>query len=155
MATRVRPKPEELYDRDFYVWTERQAELLRARRFKELDLANLIEEVEGLGDAKKSAVLSNASVIIEHLLKLQHSPSKEPRRGWADTIPEHRDRLELELTPRLRQILENELPRVYALTRRRTDRRLRLYDEGEAADALPAVCLCPYTLEQIMGDWWP
>lgn len=36
MATRVRPKPEELYDRDFYVWTERQAELLRARRFQEL-----------------------------------------------------------------------------------------------------------------------
>ncbi|MGH6913797.1 MAG: DUF29 domain-containing protein [Geminicoccales bacterium] len=153
MATRVRPKPKELYDQDFYVWTEVQAELLRERRFEALDLPNLIEEVEGLGDAKKSAVLSNASVIIEHLLKLQHSRSQDPRRGWADTILEHRDRLELELTPRLRQVLEDELPQVYALTRRRTERRLRLYDEAAAADALPATC--PYPLDQIMGDWWP
>ena len=153
MATRVRPKLQGLYDQDFFVWTEVQAELLRKRRFEALDLPNLIEEVEGLGEAKKSAMLSNASVIIEHLLKLQHSPSQDPRRGWADTILNHRDRLELELTPRLRQVLEDELPQVYALTRRRTERRLRLYDEDGAADALPATC--PYTLGQIMGDWWP
>ena len=82
MATRVRPKAEELYEQDFYVWTEVQAELLRQRRFETLDLDNLIEEVEGLGDAKKSAVLSAVSVIIEHLLKLQHSPAQDPRRGW-------------------------------------------------------------------------
>jgi hypothetical protein len=153
MTTRVRLKPKALYDQDFYVWTEVQADLLRERQFEALDLPNLIEEVEGLGDAKKSAVLSNASVITEHLLKLQHSPSQEPRRGWADTILEHRDRLELELTPRLRQILEDELPQVYALTRRRTERRLRLYDEDAAADAFPPTC--PYGLDQITGDWWP
>jgi Domain of unknown function DUF29 len=64
MATRVRPKAEELYEQDFYVWTEVQAELLRQRQFETLDLENLIEEVEGLGDAKRSAVLSAASVII-------------------------------------------------------------------------------------------
>ena len=153
MATRVRPGPEELYDQDFYAWTEAQAERLRRRQFEALDLANLIEEVEGSGNAKKSAVLSHASVIIEHLLKLQHSAAQEPRRGWADSILEHRDRLELELTPRLRQVLEQELANLYALTRRRTERRLRLYDEDAAADALPAAC--PYTLDQIRGDWWP
>jgi Domain of unknown function DUF29 len=115
MTTRVRLKPKALHDQDFYVWTEVQADLLRERQFEALDLPNLIEEVEGLEDAKKSAVLSNASVIIEHLPKLQHRPSQEPRRGWADTILEHRDRLELELTPRLRQILEDELRRFMPL----------------------------------------
>ena len=153
MATRARPKAEHLYDQDFYVWTEAQAELLRAQRFEELDLEHLIEEVEGLGDAKKSAVLNNASVVIEHLLKLQHSPAQDPRRGWMDSVLEHRARLELELTPRLRQILQEELPRLYEITRRRTERRLRLYGEDAAADALPAAC--PYTLDQITGDWWP
>ena len=153
MATQVRPKTKDLYEQDFYVWTEAQAALLRERRFEALDLANLIEEVEGLGDAKKSAVLNNASVIIEHLLKLQHSPAQDPRRGWSESIIEHRGRLEIELTPRLRQILENELPRVYDLTRRTTERKLRLYGEDTAADALPAAC--PYTVEQITGDWWP
>jgi len=153
MATQARTKKKDLYDEDFYVWTEAQAALLRERRFEALDLANLIEEVEGLGDAKKSAVLNNASVIIEHLLKLQHSPAQDPRRGWSESIIEHRGRLEIELTPRLRQILENELPRVYDLTRRTTERKLRLYGEDAAADALPANC--PYTVEQITGDWWP
>jgi hypothetical protein len=153
MATQVRPKAKQLHDEDFYVWTETQAELLRKRRFEALDLDNLIEEVEGLGDAKKSAVLNNASVIIEHLLKLQFSPAREPRRAWAESIVEHRTRVEIELTPRLRQILDQELSRVYALTRRSTERKLRLYGEDAAADALPATC--PYTLDQITGDWWP
>jgi hypothetical protein len=153
MATQVRPKARRLYEEDFYVWTETQAELLRKRRFEALDLDNLIEEVEGLGDAKKSAVLNNASVIIEHLLKLQFRPARDPRRGWAESIVEHRTRLEIELTPRLRQSLDQELSRLYALTRRSTERKLRLYGEGAAADALPGTC--PYTLDQITGDWWP
>src|SRR5918996_4221809 len=106
MATRTRPKTENLYEADSYVWTEVQAGLLRKRQFEALDLQNLIEEVEGLGDAKKSAVLTNASVIIEHLLKLQHSPAQNSRRGWSESILEHRTRLELELTPRLRQLLD-------------------------------------------------
>ncbi len=42
MATRVRPKDELLHEQDFYVWTEVQADLLRARRFDALDLENLI-----------------------------------------------------------------------------------------------------------------
>jgi hypothetical protein len=153
MATRVRPKAEELYEQDFYVWTEVQAELLRQRQFETLDLENLIEEVEGLGDAKRSAVLSAASVIIEHLLKLQHSPAQDPRRSRAESILEHRTRLEIELTPRLRQILAEELPRVYALTRRATERKLRLHGEDAAASALPAEG--PYQVDQITGDWWP
>jgi hypothetical protein len=153
MATDIKPRAKSIYDQDFYVWTEQQTELLRQRRFEELDLANLIEEVEGLGDTKKSAVLSNASVIIEHLLKLQLSPAQDPRRSWAESIVEHRTRLGLELTPRLRQILAAELPRVYALTRSATDRKLRLYGEDAAADGLPATC--PYTVDQIAGDWWP
>ena len=153
MATRIKPEQKSLYDQDFYVWTEAQAELLRQRRFEELDLDNLIEEVAGLGDTKKSAVLSNATEVIEHLLKLQHSPATDPRPGWIDSILEHRNRLEYDLTPRLRQILEDELPRVYALARRTADRRLRVHGENAAADDLPAAC--PYSVDQILGDWWP
>jgi len=105
MATHPRPT-DDLYEEDFYVWTEVQADLLRARRFDAVDLEHLIEEVEGLGDAKKSAVLSNATVIVEHLLKLQSSPAPDPRSGWIDSVLEHRNRLEFDLTPRLRQILQ-------------------------------------------------
>jgi hypothetical protein len=106
-----------------------------------------------LGDAKKSAVLNNASVVVEHLLKLQFSPARDSRRSWAEPIVEHRTRLEIELTPRLRQILDEELARIYALTRRSTARKLLLYGEDAAADVLPATC--PYALDQITDDWWP
>jgi Domain of unknown function DUF29 len=148
MATQIKPETKSVYERDFYVWTEVQTELLRQRRFDELDLDHPIEEVEGLGDSKKSAVLSNATVVIEHLLKLQHSPATDPRPGWVDSILEHRNRLEYDLTPRLRQ-----LPRVYAVSRRTAERRLRVDGEAAAAAALPATC--PYVVDQIIGDWWP
>jgi hypothetical protein len=146
-------RTKDLYEEDFYVWTEAQAALLRERRFAALDLANLIEEVEALGRAERSKVLNNASVVIEHLLKLQHSPAKDPRDGWVDSVAQHRRRLEFDLTPRLAQILHDELPHVYRVARRDALRALRRHDEDGAADALPESC--PYTVEQIIGDWWP
>jgi Domain of unknown function DUF29 len=93
MATRIQSKAKNLYDDDFYVWTEAQAELLRKRKFEALDLDNLIEEVEALGRAEKTSELNNASVIIEHLLKLQFSPAQEPRNTWRASVREHRRRL--------------------------------------------------------------
>lgn len=153
MATRIKSRPSESYDADFYVWLERQAALLRARRFEELDLDNLIEEVEGLARAELNAVLSNASVIIEHLLKLEHSPAAEPRAGWRASVREHRRRLRRELTPRLRQLLASELPALYGEVRDDTAALLRDHGETAAADALPASC--PYDLDRLTGSWLP
>jgi hypothetical protein len=153
MATKLKAKPAELYEADFYVWALAQADLLRARRFDALDLENLIEEVEGLADTKLAAVLSNAAVVIEHLLKLQHSPATDPRNSWRASVREHRRRLWIESTPRLTQILADRLPELYA--RARDDAAAGMRDHGEhaAADALPAAC--PYSLDQLTGDWWP
>jgi Domain of unknown function DUF29 len=153
MAARVKPVKTDLYDQDFYVWALNQAELLRAKRFDALDLDNLIEEVDGLADVKRSAVLNNARVVIEHLLKLQHSPAQDPRHGWEESTYEHRSRLEIDLTPRLRQILEDELAKVYRLARRNAEAALRRHGEAAGADGLPQTC--PYTLDQITGDWLP
>jgi hypothetical protein len=153
MATQVRPKARQLYDEDFYVWTETQAALLREREFDSLDLDNLIEEVEALGRAEKASVLNNASVIIEHLLKLQYSPAQDPRNAWRASVREHRRRLRRDLTPRLRQILDAELLTLYREVRDDTVALLRDHAEDAAADALPVSC--PFTLDQITGDWWP
>ena len=111
MATRIKPKKKDLYEEDFFVWAERQAALLRAGRFDELDLDNVIEEVEDLGGALKRSALNNARVVVEHLLKLQHSPAQDPRHSWEATVLEHRSRLEIDLTPRIRQILRDHLGR--------------------------------------------
>jgi Domain of unknown function DUF29 len=153
MAARIKPVEKDLYDQDFYVWALNQAELLRTQRFAALDLDNLIDEVEGLADVKRSAVLNNARVVVEHLLKLQHSPAQDPRHGWEESVDEHRSRLEIDLTPRLRQILENELAKVYRLAHRNAKAALRRHGETAAAAALPPTC--PYSIDQITGDWLP
>ncbi len=153
MATRVKSKPVESYKQDFYVWALRQAELLRARRFEDLDIDPLIEEVEALARAELNAVLSDAGVVIEHLLKLEHSPATEPRSGWRASVREHRRRLRRALTPRLRQLLASALPELYREVRDDIAALLRDYGESAAADALPEAC--PYDLERLTGSWLP
>jgi hypothetical protein len=153
MATELPAKLSQRYDADFYLWALEQAELLRARRFDAVDLDHLIEEVEELASTKLAAVLSNAAVVIEHLLKLQHSPAADPRNGWRASVREHRRRLWIESTPRLTQILADRLPELYARARDDAAAGMRDHREHAAADALPATC--PYSLDQITGDWWP
>ncbi|MCE3246723.1 MAG: hypothetical protein K0R41_548 [Geminicoccaceae bacterium] len=153
MATKVEAARERLHDRDFYAWTRQQAALLRARRFSALDLDRLVEAIEEIGEVQREAALGNARVVLEHLLMLARSPAPDPRNGGRATVREHRARLELGLTPQLRQALQDELARVYALARRNAEGALRDHGEQAAADALPATC--PYTLDQIAADWWP
>ena len=153
MATRIKAPSRSLYEEDFYVWSEQQAALLREGRLDQLDLEHLIEEVAALGRAERSKVLGNARVIIEHLLKLQHSPAQEPRNEWRATAREHRRRLEADLTPRLRQILRSDLEHQFMLARSHTSAAMRDHGEDAAADALPQAS--PYGLDQIMGEWLP
>jgi hypothetical protein len=145
MATRLAGRPG-LYASDFYGWAEEQATLLRAKRFDALDLDHLIQEVEGMADAKRSAVLNDARVVMGHLLELEYNK-------WRATVREHRNRLEADLTPRLLQVLDDELARWYGLARKSALASMRDHGEHAAADALPATC--PHTREQVTGDWLP
>ena len=51
--TETRARRNELYETDFYAWTQEQARLLRERRFDDLDLDNLVDEVESVGSSEK------------------------------------------------------------------------------------------------------
>jgi hypothetical protein len=148
--TLSRPPDALLYEQDFYVWTQRQAELLRAGRFAELDLPHLIEEVEDLGVNLRNAVTSRTREIILHLLKLQYSPAVPPRAGWQESIGKQRDDLELELTASLQQHLEREFEKIFQKARRRAIDELAR--DKVAPDQLPKAC--PYTLEQIIDPLW-
>jgi hypothetical protein len=153
MATRIKPTAKDLYETDFYVWAQNQAELLRDKRFDELDLANLIEEVEDLAGAMRRSVRNRTITIMVHLLKLQYSPVAEPRLGWRETVRTQRTRLLTDLTPTLRRELAEELSEIYVRARHDAEGSLRDYGERDAAGALPPTC--PYTLDQITGDWLP
>ena len=141
-----------LYEEDFYLWVERQADLLRAGRLRDLDIAHLLEEVEDLGANLKGMAFSRTQQIIRHLLKLQYSSAAEPRRLWRQSIRDQRDELELHLTTSLRNLVEATLGTRYAVARRRAAEDLNEY--GESADDIPETC--PYTLAQILShEWFP
>lgn len=93
-----------LYDRDFVAWCDDTAAHLRARRFHELDLASLIEEIESLGRSDRREIKNRLDVLLNHLLKRLYVASMEDYRGWELTIREQRKRLRrlLEDSPSLR-----------------------------------------------------
>ena len=71
---------DDLYEADFVAWSEMQAELIRQRRFDELDLENIAEEIEDLGKSRRDQLETRMSRLIEHLLKLDVSRLYDPRR---------------------------------------------------------------------------
>jgi hypothetical protein len=113
MATQVKARTRELYGQDLYAWSKTQADLLRARRFAELDLDHLIEEIEDVGGALRRSARNRIRTIVEHLLKLEHSPATDPPAGWRATVRTQRIRLRDALSPTLRSELESELSELY------------------------------------------
>jgi hypothetical protein len=152
MATRL----EKLYDEDFYVWTQRQAEALRrlaeTRPNVGLDLPHLIEEVEDLGTSQRDAVRGQVRRIIEHCLKLEYSLAADPRGVWYDSIIDARAELDDKLSPSLRRDLDEHLPRLWMQAWTKADNGLRRFGEPDAADLLPADC--PYPLDDLLRDGW-
>jgi Domain of unknown function DUF29 len=153
MATWVKAPPSDLYESDVYAWSNEQAALLRARRFADLDLEHVISEIEEVGGSLYREVRARVRTVIEHLLKLEHSPAPEPRAGWEKTIRTARADLADDLTPSLRPRIETNLARFYQAARIEAAESLREHGEHAVADALPQTC--PYTLDQITGDWLP
>jgi hypothetical protein len=148
----ARPPTGDLYEEDFPLWAERQAGLLRAKRFDQLDLENLIEEVEDLSRRERDAVESHAETVLEHLLKLELSNADRPRRGWLVTVDRQRARLARKLTTTLRNHLAAELPALYVGLRRPVLRQL----EKDRLQSKSLASACPYTLDQILDpDWYP
>lgn len=147
----------DLYDSDFYAWTQAQARELRrfaaTRPNVPLDLPHLAEEIADLGKDRRDALRSWTIRIIEHLLLLDHSSATEPRRHWTREIIAFRNDIDERLTKTLRADLRRRLPQLYAKARRGLVTELDRFGESHVAARLPEAC--PYTLEQVLGDWWP
>ena len=114
------PKPP-TYEQDFYLWTSYTASLLKERRFDELDLSSLVEEIETLGRSEKHTVQSNLIIVLLHLLKYKYQPERRTN-SWLASIAEHRDRLDIVLadSPSLKSFVNEAFTNCYEKARRRT-----------------------------------
>jgi hypothetical protein len=147
----------QLYEDDFYAWTQAQARELRrfarSRPNLPLDLAHIAEEIADLGKNQRDSLRSWAANIIEHLLLLEHSPAQEPRAGWIAEIVTWRRDIDRRLSGALRRDLRRHLPRLYEEVRTDLPKKLAPYGEAHIADRFPE--RCPYSLDQVLGDFWP
>ena len=139
--------PDELYERDFLIWSEQQANLLRrlaaGERVNEaVDWPNLIEEVQDLGLSQVQRVASLFERAIVHLLKLRAYLHSLAQRKWRGEVALFLGQAQDGFTPSMRQRLD--IPHLYARAlhalRSEDARRARVIPEG-----------CPFTLDDLLS----
>ena len=134
------------YDKDFYSWTQEQAELLRNGRFSELDIDNLIEEVGSIGRSEKRELESRLTILLLHLLKWKY---QEVRRGksWQLSIDEQRIQFEKTLNenPGLKPALDQIIKDAYKLA------VIKAARETKISKSVFPEC-CPWNLAQFIDD---
>ena len=138
------------YEDDFQSWCYEQAELLRQRRFAELDLANLVEEIDSMGNEQRFALQSSYRLVVSHLLKWQYQPQLRSA-SWDITIARERDNIAVR-EEKNRALKENA--RTLVESGYRSAVREAAKETGLPRNAFPFDC--PYTVEQLRDpDWMP
>ena len=108
-----------LYEKDFYSWTQQQANLLRSGKLQALDVANILEEIETLGRSERASLKSSYRLICAHLLKMKYQTAKYTR-SWYNTVDRERGEVVdiLAENPGLRPSREEVFAKAYGLGRR-------------------------------------
>lgn len=102
------------YEDDLYTWVLEQVDLLRARRFDEVDVENVAEELSGLAKSDFNALVSTLRVLVMHMLKWDQQPEfRTP--SWVYSIREQRRRFEriLRQSPGLKPRRDEALMEAY------------------------------------------
>lgn len=137
-----------LYDRDFNAWIGRQVTLLRTKRFDEIDLPNLVEEIEDMSKREKRSVRSALTIILMHLLKYCFQRSRRTN-SWDFTIREHRRRLQRDLdeSPSLLPYVQKIFAESYLDAR----------EDAANETGLPLKTFptsCPFNLDQVLDKYF-
>ena len=148
-ATAPQHVPTTLYDEELYAWAFTTAALVRQRRFLEIDLDHLAEELEDMGKRERRSLKSQMRTVILHLLKWRYQPDKRSP-SWRQSI--RNGRIEIQellhdspsLAGQVPQILDETYPAV----------RADAVDETGLPEAtFPAQC--PFTVEQALdAQFW-
>ena len=138
------------YTTDFDLWIQQTASLLRERRWQDIDLERLIDEVEDLSKSEKRAIVSQLTRLLLHLLKWQYQPERRSD-SWLDSITDARLQIELSLqdSPSLTTYPVEQLEQSYQKARRSAGRQT-----GLPLSTFPEQC--PFSLDNALSeDWLP
>ena len=137
-----------LYSTDFSTWISQTAQLLRERRWHDIDVANLIDEVEDLGKSERRAIGSQLTRLLLHLLKWQYQPQRRSD-SWLDSITDARTQIDLAIkdSPSLKGYPAEQLEDSYRRARRQAAIQTKL-----EISVFPQTC--QYSLDLVVADDW-
>ena len=132
------------YNEDFAAWLAAQALMLRERRFDQLDVEHLAEEVDGVGNSEFRAFTSAIELIVLHMMKWDYQVERRGR-SWRSKIHEQRRQVAklLKQNPSYKARINEAI----------TDAYSGVPDEVEKQTTIPAERLpeiCPYSWDDIM-----
>lgn len=139
----------DLYEVDFYAWTQEQSALLSRGQWQSLDIENLVEEIESLGKQQKQELRNRLGVLIGHLLKWEFQPELRGK-SWRATIREQRTKIQLHLkdNPSLKSYLDQAIIDAYEIA-------LALVVRETPLDYPDLPSDCPYAIAQILDPHFP
>jgi hypothetical protein len=142
----------DLYEHDFFQWTQTTAALIRQGTWHEVDPESIAEEIESLGKRDRRELESRLEVLTMHWLKWRYQPEgREESRRWYDTILAQRGQIRrlLNDSPSLRPWVATLLEQRYARARRRAMGDTQLPESMFSQT-------CPWTMAQLLDDdFWP
>lgn len=137
-----------LYDNDVCEWSKTQSKLILDKRWDELDIDNIAEEIESLGKSYRRALRSQISRLLMHMLKLRYQPNMQTdSNSWQRSITQARRDIAR---------LVNESPSL----RREVEGGIKDEYDSAREDAAFETCLdekvlpkeCPWTVSEILED---
>ena len=140
----------DLYDEDYHLWYSENARLIREKKFDEIDIEHIAEELDSMGRHEKDKLESFLIVLFLHLLKLKYQGNYEVGiRSWKLSVKEHRLRTNKHLknNPSLKGVLQEIVKDAYSIARIEAAKETGLTEE-----TFPLKM--PFKLEQALAEEW-
>ena len=164
MADEDKDQSRSLYERDFYAWARREAVLLQRRKFDQLDLDNVIEEIDSLGRQERARWEDHITWAIELLLLLEYGRhvDEQTRSRWNFELWQSQGVIadQIKENPSLRKLGEAAVARCWHRARRRVCSEMDFATRsgksrsrgrhGLWREVLPK--RCPFSYAQIAGE---
>jgi len=135
-----------LYQEDYYGWLQENAQLIREKRFSEIDVENIVEELESMGKSEKRELSSRLTILLMHLLKWQYQSVKRST-SWRNTIAVQRIDIRelLEDSPSLKNEIADKIEIAYEKAKLAAE-----VETGIEKQNFPSQC--PFSLDQILDE---
>jgi len=147
-----------LYDKDFYAWVYHHIELVKEKRWGEIDTDILIDELENMAKRDKYELVNHLTILLLHLLKWEYQFQQLSEmwqefngKSWKFSIIEQRIQIEeqLEMSPSLKPFFSQAVTKAY-------QRAVMLAMKETELPETTFPANCPYTIEQLTDeDFYP